>query len=535
MPESMGRWRTIASREGGPCNRLGDGTVTRGTSAALIVLGASLLVGCGGPLVPSIVLSGDRGGLVLEAEVASTRSAVVIEVVVRNTRDEPVHLVPDQCGRVTEALLARTQFKAEGERWTGGLQAVKDLILDDQLSRQGPDRFHPQVPGDSSDRVPDCSRPEGPISLAPGGEIAERWELPLDAAQVLAEVGSDASVLRIEVVEARSPDEVEFLDIYQARFADEEREGRNLRIEEPAASLLSRAPSEEQGRLSLGELFDRLIDNDELRGWIEAQPADSWVLATLTPAYPEFEDPELANVHLRLVTTEFERGARVEAEPEGTDVTVELPSPEARTRAFARRPGTIPPGIDLIHEPESYSLVEDLVLPDVVLPSGRVVIGEYLLDPEGLALEIDLPPGSYPVHATLARYPDLEFDDVALATLVVSSEPTVRWEEAGVIAVDGGSTTIVSAEGVQALSDLFDRDQDGWSAFFEEDMFESLAAHDYLATELAVAGDVNLAHFSSGVGDGGYPVFVGYDAADRPTRIVVDFFLLHLDWPGAPE
>jgi hypothetical protein len=129
----------------------------------------------------------------------------------------------------------------------------------------------------------------------------------------------------------------------------------------------------------------------------------------------------------------------------------------------------------------------------------------------------------------------VDYDSVALATLVASNVATVRWEEAGVVAVDGGSTSIVSAEGARALLELAERDEDAWSAFFTEEMFESLAAHDYLATEVAVDGPVNLVHFSSGVGDGGYPVLVGYDAADRPTRIVVDFLLLHLDWPGALE
>jgi uncharacterized protein DUF4241 len=483
---------------------------------------------------PAGTLSGDRQGLVLQAEMHATADSVVIEIVVRNTRSELVHLASDQCGRVTEARLVRTQFEPEGDRWAGSVQAVKDLILDDQLSRQAPDRFHPRVPGDASDQTPDCNRPERPIPLAPGDEIAERWELPLDSATVLDEVGSDASVVRLEVVEARSPDELEFIDVYQDRFADEEREGRNLRIEEPAESVVRQAPTAEQGRLSLGELFDRLIVNEELRGWIEAQPADSWVLANLTPAYPEFDDPELAHVQLRVVTTEYERAARVEAEPDGSEATVELPGADTRTRDFARRPGTIPPGIDPIDEPESFALTEDLVLPDVVLPTGRVVVGEYLLTPEEWAVDLTLAPGRYPVHATLARYPDRNFDSVALATLVVSTEPIVRWEEAGVVAVDGGSTTIVSVEGAQALIELIERDEAEWLAFNEEDMFESLAAHDYLATEVAIDG-VNLAHFTSGVGDGGYPVFVGYDAADRPTRIVVDFLLLHLDWPGAPE
>jgi hypothetical protein len=38
---------------------------------------------------------------------------------------------------------------------------------------------------------------------------------------------------------------------------------------------------------------------------------------------------------------------------------------------------------------------------------------------------------------------------------------------------------------------------------------------------------------SSGNGDGRYPVLVGYNRAGQPARIVVDFYLLHLDWPGS--
>jgi hypothetical protein len=89
---------------------------------------------------------------------------------------------------------------------------------------------------------------------------------------------------------------------------------------------------------------------------------------------------------------------------------------------------------------------------------------------------------------------------------------------------------MVSIEGVRALTETFERSQDEWWA--EQDvLFESLAAHDYLATLLPLDDEVNIAHFTSGNGDGGYPVFVGYDAQDRPTRVVVDFLLLHLDWP----
>ena len=64
-------------------------------------------------------------------------------------------------------------------------------------------------------------------------------------------------------------------------------------------------------------------------------------------------------------------------------------------------------------------------------------------------------------------------------------------------------------------------------------IFDSIIAHDYLATEWALTPETNLVQVTSGVGDGGYPVFVGFDAAGNPTRVVIDFLLLHLSWPGA--
>jgi hypothetical protein len=80
------------------------------------------------------------------------------------------------------------------------------------------------------------------------------------------------------------------------------------------------------------------------------------------------------------------------------------------------------------------------------------------------------------------------------------------------------------------LRDLIRRSAARWQQRSEE-MFDSLVAHDYQVTEFSLKRGVNLALLSSGNGDGVYPVFVGYDSAGRPTRVVVDFLLLHLKWP----
>jgi len=36
--------------------------------------------------------------------------------------------------------------------------------------------------------------------------------------------------------------------------------------------------------------------------------------------------------------------------------------------------------------------------------------------------------------------------------------------------------------------------------------------------------------FSTGYGDGGYPLYVGLDADGRPARYVLDFRVLDLSW-----
>jgi hypothetical protein len=78
---------------------------------------------------------------------------------------------------------------------------------------------------------------------------------------------------------------------------------------------------------------------------------------------------------------------------------------------------------------------------------------------------------------------------------------------------------------------MFDKDE--FAAMnLDEQIFDSMVAHDYLGTEWALTPETNLIRVSSGVGDGGYPVYVGFDALGNPTRAVIDFLLLHLAWPG---
>src|SRR5919197_4671328 len=494
---------------------------------AALVLGPTVAAACsGGHGHPAVVVAGERHGLSLLAEVSATGDSLIVETGVRNERKQTLYLDADQCGRVTEALLVRTKFEPKGRTWNGSLRAAKKLVLNKQAAYQAPDRFAPRV--DRSSRVPDCARPHRPRKLAREKAIAERWELPLRSARGIAEVGSAHTVVRVEAGEARARDDLHYLDILPTGEAGGFRAGRSVRVEEPASSVIDKAPSTPPEGPSLGQLYDRLLENSVLRSWIRTQPVRSWRLADISTSSPYARDRPAEQVRLKLVGTRYERAAVATARADGTDVSVDLPTERDRARALPRRAGTIPPGVKVIDEPKGYVLRQDILPGSIMLPSGRVVVGEYLFEEKPLPIRVAR--GSYPVYATLARYREGGPDTVALATLVLSRKPTTRWKRAGSIAVDGGTATITSPEAVAVLNHTFDRDQTAWQ-LLDERIFDSLAAHDYLGTHFSLRQHVDLVEMSSGNGDGGYPVYIGYDATGRPTRVVVDFYLLHLDWP----
>ena len=272
----------------------------------------------------------------------STGSSLVVETRVVNRRGRVVHVVPDQCGRITEVVLARTRFEPTGRKWAGSLGAVKRFILIDQRSRQEPDRFQPRRPGETSSRTPDCVRPKRPIALKPGAAVDERWELPFKDASALDAVGSAHSLVRTEVVEPRDPDEPEFLDMLPTFASDSVRRGRALRLELRADRVLHRPPRGGARRPSLGQLYDRLLHNAPLRRWLAEQPAGSWRSAQL------FDLPR--GIEFKAVTALYERAVGATAGVDAGDAHVRLPQEIDRARRWSRRPGAPPPGIRLAHD-----------------------------------------------------------------------------------------------------------------------------------------------------------------------------------------
>ncbi len=203
------------------------------------------------------------------------------------------------------------------------------------------------------------------------------------------------------------------------------------------------------------------------------------------------------------------------------------PSFSVPAGALERQPVELPEGIE--SPPSDYVATDDLVVGEIGLPSGRIIVGEFLFDAEPLAVTV--PPGAYPVRATLARYADEEFENVALLSLDLSDQPTERWIDAGTFAVDGGTAAITSVETRDQLNELFDASEADWLAL-NGAMYRSLETHGYLATLIGLGPERDLAIASSGTGDGAYPIYVGFADDGTPTRVVLDFYLLNFEWPA---
>jgi hypothetical protein len=202
--------------------------------------------------------------------------------------------------------------------------------------------------------------------------------------------------------------------------------------------------------------------------------------------------------------------------------------PPKPAKPYASRAATLPPAVDVIEEPDGFEPTRDVIPGKLRLPSGRLAIDGFFAG-ETTPLRQRMAPGAYPFHVTEAKPVGGGGvgGGVALATLVVSRRPTVRWESAGGIGVDGGVAAFSSAEGA---SDLGSDDPDS-SLDRQLDFYDVMDAHGGGVALAKVDDDTNIAVFHTGLGDGGYGIYVGLDAAGEPTQFVVDCGLIHFDWP----
>lgn len=180
-------------------------------------------------------------------------------------------------------------------------------------------------------------------------------------------------------------------------------------------------------------------------------------------------------------------------------------------------------------------------LGELWLPSGKIVANDPCCLFEGVPFARTVPPGSYPV--TLWVWEDGDDKRVAFAGLrfreglpvrfemaLLAGQDTAELSEEGFYGygVDSGTGGFMDEQTFLRLSELLNEWEDGiFSAL--DDALEKSYVHTYSTANVQLPdSEYNVAAFSSGWGDGGYPSYWGFDAEDRLCCLMTDFCILDL-------
>ncbi|MEU8179927.1 DUF4241 domain-containing protein [Micromonospora sp. NPDC049047] len=198
------------------------------------------------------------------------------------------------------------------------------------------------------------------------------------------------------------------------------------------------------------------------------------------------------------------------------------------------------PGTRFTDQHGAY-LIEVHPVGDVVLPTGQVVGCDPLVCPEAEPFTVTVAPGRYPARAWVAVVlrEDAEVDRrVAALELVVTAEPTARWEPAVAgdqdiatlgaddyfgYGVDSGAGTLADPTALAAL--------EGWDEDRIEEVFipaelPASPVRGLITAVLDEASGANVVTVATGWGDGCYGTWIGRTADGRVTSFVTDFMVV---------
>lgn len=169
----------------------------------------------------------------------------------------------------------------------------------------------------------------------------------------------------------------------------------------------------------------------------------------------------------------------------------------------------------------------------VTLDEGGVFVGDVFLLSSNPTDVFGRPAaGDYPVCLTVAE----SADDarVAFAELRYSPRSVAHWELlAGGIGIDSGNAAFAGHDAVRAI-DALGRDVTSWTDALLAEMARNEQTT-WTWVDLTPPGAAgNIIGFSTGFGDGGYPIYAGHSADGSTVSLMIDFDVLPWNWAQRP-
>lgn len=173
----------------------------------------------------------------------------------------------------------------------------------------------------------------------------------------------------------------------------------------------------------------------------------------------------------------------------------------------------------------------------IKIVSGHIIACDPMhIDEYGIPFTQAFPTGEFPVQLSIAKLDNAE--TIAFARINFGDESVSKWEfallegqapiavggeEMHGYGVDGGVGIFVDEQASQVLDKKKAENMDA-------EVFKEMEKHyhDRWKYTMYNFGKHNLAAFSTGLGDGRYATYIGFDAKGKPCRLVTDFGII--DW-----
>lgn len=182
---------------------------------------------------------------------------------------------------------------------------------------------------------------------------------------------------------------------------------------------------------------------------------------------------------------------------------------------------------------------------DITITSGFITACDPLVCPDSEPFTQTVPNGTFPVDLSVAEFGDDQ--RVAFARIRLGNSESVRWEPAitkgqdiaelpeghfFAYPVDSGTGCFMGSETAKMLLKALWNDsspeQDTYSDFMIREMEKNYVHTWDWANFSFKESKENVVTFKSGLGDGRYPTFFGFDPNNKITELITDFIVVDL-------